>query len=55
MRPEITVKKPTGATKVRHFRVPDRIFNPAAERAAREGATLSDIVRERLRDYAEGR
>ena len=50
-----TTEKPQSAgTKVRHFRAPDRIFIPAAERAANEGATLSELVREFLRDYANG-
>lgn len=46
--------KPTG-TKIRHVRVPDRIWIAAAKRAEEEGAALSEIIRERLRDYAEGR
>lgn len=50
-----TTANKSGKTKIRNFRVPDRIFTAAAERAAREGASLSEIVRERLRDYAEGR
>lgn len=52
---QTATKPPTGHTKLRHFRIPPSIFDAAAERAAREGVSLSEIVRAKLRDYGEGR
>lgn len=43
-----------GSTKIRHVRVPDRIWIAAAERAENEGAKISEVVRDLLRDYANG-
>lgn len=38
-------------TPLRTFRIPDDEYQPAKEKAAREGETLTDVVRAALRDY----
>lgn len=43
----------TGETKHRGVRVPDEIWRKAQERAEREGRSISDVIREHLREYGE--
>lgn len=38
-------------TPNRTFRIPDAIFDPAREKARREGTTLSEVVKAALLDY----
>lgn len=40
-------------TPHRSFRIPDDIYLPAKEKAAAEGTTLSDVVRDALLDYID--
>jgi len=40
-------------TPMRSFRIPDVLYEAASEKAAAEGRTLSDVVRELLRDYVK--
>jgi predicted DNA-binding protein len=41
-------------TPIRNIRVPDDIWQRAKARAAAQGTTVSDIIQEALRKYAEG-
>lgn len=51
----MTTTPPT-QTKIRHVRIPDQIWNPAAVKAREEdGITISELVRDLLRDYNGGR
>ena len=38
-------------TKLRNVRVEDELWLPAKEKAASEGRTLSDVIRQALRNY----
>lgn len=38
--------------KQRNIRIPDREWDPAAERAAEQGETMTDVVRRAVRNYA---
>ena len=41
-------------TPTRTFRCPDEVWNAAKEKAAQEGQTVTEIILEALRDYADG-
>jgi hypothetical protein len=41
-------------TPVTGFRIPETVKGPAAERAAAEGKTLTDVVVEHLAKYGKG-
>jgi hypothetical protein len=43
-----------GKTPDRHFRIPDEEYDPAQDRAEREGRTLTWIVRHAFRLYVRG-
>lgn len=47
--------KKKGATTVRHVRIPDATWVDAARNAERDGMTISELVRDLLRDYNAGR
>jgi hypothetical protein len=40
-------------TPVRGFRIPDDPYFPAKEKAAREGTTVSEVVRVKLSEWVE--
>jgi hypothetical protein len=42
-------------TPVTGFRIPEAVKGPAAERAAAEGKTLTDVVVEHLAKYGKGK
>ncbi|MGC5078463.1 hypothetical protein [Agrococcus sp. DT81.2] len=48
----MAVDPENGPMPTRPFRIPDRIYFAAKERAEEEGTTLSSIVRNALDDYA---
>lgn len=48
------IVKPSGQSPIRHVRVPDAPWEAAKERAAREGLNISAVVRDLVRDYANG-
>lgn len=50
-----TDRDSTGRTKIRHVRVPDVIWVDAARQAQTEGMTISELVRDLLRDYNAGK
>lgn len=41
----------TGKTPVRNLRVPDEIWEPALAKAHEEGRTLTDVIKDFLREY----
>lgn len=43
----------TGNTPLRAVRIPDEIWIPAKEIAAREGETLSEVIRRALTEYID--
>jgi hypothetical protein len=42
------------ATKLSPFRIPEEVKKPAADRAAREDKTLTDVVKTLLERYGKG-
>ena len=42
-----------GTIPVRHVRVPDALWTPAAAKARDQGETISTVVRQLLRDYLD--
>ena len=49
-----TDDKPATETRIRHVRVPDSIWIPAAQRAEADGIRISEAVRALLRGYERG-
>lgn len=45
------MSEPRGASKVRHVRVSDQLWQAFAAKVDSEGANLSEILRELIRDY----
>lgn len=41
-------------TPLRPFRIPDRIYIPARDKAHEEGTTVSAVVRDALEEYVQG-
>ena len=53
-RPKLDPNEPTKHTRIRHIRVPDDPWIPAAQRAEADGTTISAVVRALLERYAAG-
>jgi hypothetical protein len=41
------------STPARNIRIPDPLWTDAKDKAASEGTTVSDVVREKLTEYVE--
>lgn len=53
-KPDTTTTEKTAGTRIRHVRVPDSTWIPAAQKAEAEGVRISEVVRALLRGYERG-